>query len=221
MCKDSRIPSVSPLISEELKQQMMQLFSKLKKKIRMIAVLDLKDEKCMEMGAFSNAIQSCSDMLELEIIESGTNEQIEAELHAEHLPVVGLYTEQYSGACFHGVPGGKEINSFVAAICNLGEAAQPLDKGLKKNIEKIKTRIDIKIFVSLACHHCPHVVAACQKIALANPCVTADMYDAKLYPNIVDKYHIERVPMMVVNETHVIMGQKSIDEIVNLLVNIS
>lgn len=220
MCKENQIPNISPLVTEELKQQMIPLLAKMKKQIRLIAILDFEDEKCMEMGAFLKAIVSCGEMLELEVIETGTNKQIEDELHGEHLPVVGLYTEQYSGACFHGVPGGKEINSFLAAICNLGEVVQPLDKKLKKNIDNIKSKIEIKIFVSLACHHCPYVVAACQKIAIANPNVTADMYDAKLYPDIVGKYHIERVPMMVINESHIIMGQKSIEEIVNRIMNI-
>lgn len=221
MCKENEIPNISPLVTEELKRQMIPIFAKMKKKVRLIAILDFENEKCMEMGSFLKAVKSCSELLELELIESGTNKQIEEELHGEHLPVVGLYTEQYSGACFHGVPGGKEMNSFVATICNLGEAAQPLDKRLKKNIDNIKSKIEIKIFVSLACHHCPHVVAACQKIAIANPNVIADMYDAKLYPDIVEKYHIERVPMMVINESHVIMGQKSMEEIVNRLMNIS
>lgn len=221
MCEQNKIPNTSPLVTEELKQQMIPLFAKMKKKVRLIAILNFEDEKCMEMGAFLNAVKSCSELLELELIESGTNKQIEEELHGEHLPVVGLYTERYSGACFHGVPGGKEINSFVAAICNLGEAAQPLDKRLRKNINGIKLKIEIKIFVSLACHHCPHVVATCQKIAIANPHVTADMYDAKLYPDIVEKYNIERVPMMIVNDSHIIMGQKSMEEIVNRLMNIS
>jgi len=221
MCKEDKIPNISPLVTEELKQQMIPLFAKMKKKVRLIAILDFEDEKCMEMGAFLKEVKSCSEQLELELIESGTNEQIEDELHGEHLPVVGLYTERYSGACFHGVPGGKEINSFVVAICNLGEAAQPLDKRLKKNIDDIKSKIEIKILVSLACHHCPHVVAACQKIAIANPNVTADMYDAKLYPDIVEKYNIERVPMMIVNNSHIIMGQKPMEEIVNRLMNIS
>ena len=60
-------------------------------------------------------------------------------------------------------------------------------------------------------------MAAAQKIAISNPNVTADTYDAKLYQDILEKYKIERVPMMVVNDSTVIMGQKSIEEIVNRL----
>lgn len=47
--------------------------------------------------------------------------------------------------------------------------------------------------------------------------VTADMYDAKLYSDLIEKYKIERVPMTVINDEIVVMGQKTIDEIVKSL----
>lgn len=214
------IPETSTLITEELKEQMIPLFARMTKQVKLIAVLDFDDEKSIEMGSFLKALAACGDKLQLEILEKDENLEIQNELKGEHLPVVGIYGEIYSGACFHGTPGGKEINSLIAAICMFGGAVGPLDKRLQKNIESIKKEIHIKIFVSLGCHHCPHVVAACQKIAIMNPNVTADMYDAKLYPELIEKYEIERVPMMVINDSNVVMGKKSIEEIVNRLVNI-
>ncbi len=220
MSKINVIPETSSLVPEELKKQMAPLFEKMVKTVKMIAVLDLEDEKSLEMGAFLKAIASCTGKLELELLEKDSNLEVQKELHAEHLPVVGIYTDSYTGACFHGTPGGKEINSLIAAICFAGGAAQPLDKRVKKYIDSIKKPMEIKVFVSLACHHCPHVVAACHKIAISNPYITADMYDAKLYPDILEKYKIERVPMAVINDSTVIMGQKSIEEIVNRLMMI-
>lgn len=215
MSKADLIPNNSPLISEELKAQITALLSKMTQKVHLKAVLDFDDEKSIEMGAFLKAIASCSDLLEATFYEKGEDSKLDNELHSDYLPVVGLYDEGYRGMCFHGTPGGKEINSFLAAICNLGGAGNPLDKRLLKNIAEIKNDLNVKIFVSLACHHCPHVVAACQKIALANAHVQAEMYDANLYPELVEKYNIQRVPMTVVNDNTVIMGEKSIEELVN------
>ncbi len=217
MSRLNTIPENSPLISDALKTQMSGLFAKLTKPVKLVAVLDLDDAKSLEMGSFLKAIASCGENVSLELFEKDENPQVQAELHGEHLPVVGIYTDTYTGACFHGTPGGKELNSLVAAICFAGGAAQPLDKRLKKYIDSLKNKIEIKIFTSLSCHHCPHVVAACQKIAISNPNVTADMYDAQLYADIQEKYNIQRVPMTVVNDSMAIMGQKSIEEIVNRL----
>lgn len=215
MRKIDLIPDNSALISDELKTQITTLLSKMTQKVTLKAVLDFENEKSIEMGAFLKAIAACSELLEVSFYEKEENPKLDEELHTDYLPVVGLYDEVYKGICFHGTPGGKEINSFLAAICNLGGAGNPLDKRLLKNISYIKNDLNVKIFVSLACHHCPHVVAACQKIALANTSVQAEMYDANLYPELVEKYNIQRVPMTVVNDTTVIMGEKTIEDLVN------
>lgn len=215
MSKADLIPDNSALISEELKAQITALLSKMTQKVNLKAVLDFENEKSIEMGAFLKSIASCSDLIEVTFYEKGEDSKLDEELHTDFLPVVGLYDDVYRGMCFHGTPGGKEINSFLAAICNLGGAGNPLDKRLLKNIAYIKKDLNVKIFVSLACHHCPHVVSACQKIALANEHVQAEMYDANLYPELVEKYKIERVPMTVVNDDTVIMGEKAIEDLVN------
>lgn len=220
MSKVELISNKSELISDEFKKQMTVLFAKMTKKVELKAVLDFESEKSLEMGSFLKAIASCSDLLTVEFYEKGEMQNLDKELHAEYLPVVGLYDETFTGVCFHGTPGGKEINSFIAAVCGLGGAASPLDKRILKYIASIKKELHLKVFVSLACHHCPHVVAACQKIALASDYVTAEMYDAKLYPDLIEKYKIERIPMTVINDSVIFMGQKTIEEIVNKLMNI-
>ena len=215
MSRAELIPDSSALISEELKSQIATLLGKITQKVNLKAVLDFDNEKSIEMGAFLKVIASCNELLEVTFYEKGENSKLDEELHTDFLPVVGLYDEDYKGVCFHGTPGGKEINSFLAAVCNLGGVSNPLDKRLLKNIGYIKNDLNVKIFVSLACHHCPHVVAACQKIAFANPHVQVEMYDANLYPELVEKYKIQRVPMTVVNDSTVIMGEKTIEEFVN------
>ena len=220
MSKETLLNETSPLVSEELKAQMKPLFDKMTSKVVLKAVLDFDDEKSLEMGSFLKAVASCSQWIDVSFYEKGEDAAIDLELHTEYLPAVGLYGEKYSGACFHGTPGGKEISSFVAAICGLGGAGNPLEKRLLKNIGLIKKPVNAKVFVSLACHHCPHVVAACQKIALANELVEAEMYDANLYPDLVEKYKIERIPMVVMNDSACFMGQKSIEEIVNRFMSV-
>lgn len=207
------------LITDELKKQMAPLFAKLQKQVILKAVLCSDEVTGKELEAFLKGIADTSDNIQLEVIEAGTDEKVQKELHGDKLPVTGIYDVDgtYSGVRFHGVPGGKEINSLIAAICNFGGAGQKLERRLEKKIQKIESPIDIKVFVSLACHHCPHVVAACQKIAIASPYVEAAMYDARLYPDLIEQYKIERVPMTVINDSTVIMGQKTIEEFVEYL----
>ena len=90
-------------------------------------------------------------------------------------------------------------------------------KGTRKKIERLDKKTNIKICVSLACHHCPLVVTACQQIAILNPNIEAEMIDAALYDDLAAQYDIKRVPMMILNDSRIVMGSKTMDEIVTLL----
>lgn len=211
------VPSESSLIDETLKTQLQGIFSKMQEPVTLKAVVDLRREKDAEMAAFLNTAASLGEKLSVELYSPEEASGV-PELDTTYLPVTGLYKNgTYGRAAFHGIPGGKEVNSFVLAIYNLAGPGKEVSRGLKKKIEKLNKKTNIKICVSLACHHCPNVVAACQQVAILNPNVEAEMIDAALYEELVAKYKIERVPMMIVNDSEVYMGNKTIEDIVTLL----
>ena len=217
MIDRNTIPAESPLIGDELKGQLAQILAKMKEPMTVKAIVPTDTDKGAEMAAFLNVFCGLGDKISLELYEAGEAEAV-PELNAAYLPVTGLYKDgEFKRVSFHGVPGGKEINPFVAAMINLSGAGKGVGFLLKKKIEKISKPANLKICVSLACHHCPNVVAACQQIALLNPMVEAEMIDARLYEDLVARYKIERVPCLIVNDQDIYMGEKTIDEIVDFL----
>lgn len=211
------VPSESSLIDETLRAQLKGIFAKMLAPVTLKAVVDMQREKDAEMAAFLNTVAALGEKLSLELYSPAEASQV-PELDTTYLPVTGLYKDgTYGRVAFHGIPGGKEVNSFVLAIYNLAGPGQDVSRGLKKKIEKLDKKTNIKICVSLACHHCPNVVAACQQVAILNPNVEAEMIDAALYEELVARYKIERVPMMIINDTEIHMGKKTIEDIVTLL----
>ena len=211
------IPGESSLVDQGLKEQLAGIFGRMEKPVTIRAVVDLSGEKDREMASFLRVIVSLSPKLGLELYGPGEADQV-PELNTAWLPVTGLYKDgTYGRAAFHGVPGGKEINSFVLAIYNLAGPGQEVPKGTRKKIVRLGKKTNIKICVSLACHHCPLVVTACQQIAFLNPNIEAEMIDAALYDDLVAEYDIKRVPMMIMNDSRIVMGSKTMDEIVTLL----
>jgi Alkyl hydroperoxide reductase, large subunit len=214
----AEVGKTSALIDEELKGQLAGIFAKMETPVVMKAVVAPEREKDAELAAFLNVIQAVGDKLSLELYEPGEAAAVVPELNVDYLPVTGLYRDgQYGRVAFHGVPGGEEINSFVLALYNLAGPGQEVPGRLKKKIEKLKKTANLKVCVSLACHHCPKVVAACQQIAILNPGIEAEMIDASLYPDLVEQYDIQRVPMVIIDDKDIYMGSKTIEEIVNLL----
>lgn len=212
------IPSESPLVSEELKNQLKTIFDKLDKPLKLVTILEVGDDSCTEMGAFLKAIASLNENLELKFLEKGEEPDMDEELNAYMLPVVGLFRgDEYLGAAFHGVPGGQEINSFALAIYHAAGPGQDVDEKTLKKIQKLKKKNNIKVCISLSCHHCPLVVSAGQSIALLSPNVVCEMVDARLYPNLVEKYKISRVPAVIINDSALYMGEKDREELLKLL----
>lgn len=213
-----KIPEESPLVNEQLKAQLKDIFDKLEEPLKLVVIVERDSEVCEEMGSFLKAVTALSEKLELVFCEKGENPVLDEQLNAYMLPATGLFKGgEYLGVAFHGVPGGQEINSFALAIYNAAGPGQAVEEKILKKIAKLKKQNNIKVCVSLACHHCPLVVTAGQRIALLSPHVVCEMVDARLYPDLVEKYKISRVPAVLINDSALYMGEKNMEELLRML----
>ena len=183
-------PAKSPLIAAELEGQLLQLFQKLDRPVQLVCLLG-QDEKSTGMAAFLNHITTLSPQLSCRFLAPGEDTALDERLDASLLPATGIFAgEEFTRAVFHGIPGGKEITGFAAAILNAGGAAKPLDRPTLRDIAAIRQPLTLHVCVSLGCQHCAQLVMHAQRIALENPLVTAHMVDANLYPALVQQHSI-------------------------------
>lgn len=71
----------------------------------------------------------------------------------------------------------------------------------------------MKVLVSLSCTMCPELVAAAQRIAAANPQVTADVYDLNHFPALREKYQVMSVPCLVVDDEKLSFSKKKVHQL--------
>jgi len=207
----------SPLISDELEAQLKPLLERIEKPLTLVCVVDGGD-KSEEMATFLKQLVGYSSELSLTLLDPGQDPKADEALDPTYLPATGFLSgEDYSGMVFHGVPGGKEFNSFAAALLVAAGAAKPLDKPTLKDISKINQPARLDVCVSLMCHHCAKTVMSAQRIAAENPLVKAHMIDANLYPDLVERYHIERVPIVIARNKIVGNGEMTIPELCGVI----
>lgn len=213
----SRFSDTSPLITPELESQLSPLFARINTPVTILSILG-NGEKDAEMAAFLRHCTRLCPSLSLALYAPGDEPDMDAALDAQYLPATGFMGE--SGICrfaFHGVPGGKEITGFVAALLSAAGASRPLDKPTLKDIARISAPAHLMICVSLACHHCAQLVINAQRVAAENPLITAHMADANLYPALVEKYKIERVPVLLIDGEAASAGAMTLAELCALL----
>lgn len=195
----------SELITSDLEMQLQELFQKLENEVVLKCVFDEAQKESEEMKRMVNHIAKLHELIKVEMIskeETGACDM-------EHLPLTMIYQgDTDTGISFHGVPGGQEINSFIMALLLAGGA-----KKTDIKIDEIQGEHRIDIMVSLACHHCAKQVIHCEQLAFLSKHVKASMYDARLYPDLVEKYQIERIPMTIIDNSTTLMGVKEIEEI--------
>lgn len=213
------IPRTSALLDDDLRGQIRGVFGKLTEDLEIVAIVDSAEEKSKELLSLLFDVETLGEHVSVRVYEKGENAQVQAEFDADgRTPAMGLYKDGvYTGVAFYGVPGGKEMNSFVLGCYNVAGPGQPVDKWTEKKLTKLKKDSEIKVFVSLACHHCAATVIGAQHLAAMSPKLTATMIDANLYPDLVEKYKIERVPMVVINEEKTLLGEKSMEDLAAIL----
>ena len=206
-------PAKSGLVNDLLEEQLTMLFGKLAAPVEITCILG-DDPKSQEMASLVNHIVSLSPRLSARFLASGEDAALDAVLDASLLPATAVGGTRM---IFHGVPGGKEITAFASALLNAGGGAKPLDKFTLKDIAKIKKPLHLQICVSLACAHCCQLVASAQRIAWENELVTAHMIDANLYPTLVERQNIQRVPLTIINGRDQFPGGKTMAELTTIL----
>jgi len=207
----------SPLISPELESQLTLLLQKLTAPVELTCFAGT-DEKSQEMVCFLNHLASLSPKLSCTFPDPAQELELADKLDVSLLPATGVAPAgEIPRMIFHGIPGGKEITAFAAAVLSAGQAAKPLDKPTLKDIGKLKKPMVLQVCVSLSCQHCAQLVAHAQRIAWENPLVTTHMIDANLYPQLVSAYNITRVPLTVIDGSTAIPSGKTMAALTTLL----
>ena len=132
-----------------------------------------------------------------------------------YLPMLKLLDSDGNDTGLHyaGIPTGHELNSLVLGVYNVAGPGQTIAPEMADRIKQLGP-VDIRIGVSLTCHFCPDVVAACQRMASLNPGITATMIDLQHFPELRKDKKIMSVPATMIGDDPVIFGSQSLDELV-------
>ncbi|MEI5993205.1 FAD-dependent oxidoreductase [Candidatus Enterococcus mansonii] len=203
---------------DAMREQLGGIFGKLTKNVTLLQVMDSSEEKSLELNSFLTEFASLSDKISLETIQKGEKADLESKYGIDKLPSVVVLNDQgeYTGIKFSGIPSGHEVNSIVLAVYNVGSAGQPIEEPVVNKIKDLPKK-KVQIFVSLTCHYCPDVVAACQRIASINHDVEAEMIDIGVFPELKTEKKIMSVPAMIIDDQEIVFGSKNMDEIIEIL----
>lgn len=198
-------PHTGKWLTADIVAQLKTVFARLTKDVTLDLSLN-HTQHSQELASFVDEVAQYSDRLHVERHEITADHQL--------LPLLKLIVDGHdTGLHYAGIPSGHEMSSLVLGIYNVAGPGQDVPAALKDRIVKLP-KVDIKIGVSLTCHFCPDVVAACQRIASLNPQVTATMIDLGEFPELRKERKIMSVPATIMNDGPVIFGSQTMEQLV-------
>ncbi len=206
-------------LNNEIASQLSDVFSRMTKATKMVLFVDGTCNTCLETKQLLEEVAELSDKLSLEVFEINESKE-EAEKYDVTLTPSFIFLDdkgEYRGVKFNGFPGGHEINSFVAAIMEMGGAEHPLPPSVIERIKKIDKPVNIKVFVTLSCPHCPDAVSNAHRIAMLNSNVSGEMIEAQTFYEMSTKYNVSGVPKIVINDEHELVGNQPIEQFLNVI----
>ena len=198
------------LFTEEMRQQLDSVFGRMAQPLRLKLYLDDRSVS-VELEGFITSLAALSDKLSVEVADRNADAAIAPCVE------VCLADGSETGLAFHGVPGGHEFTSFVLGLYNAAGPGQALEESTRQQIVSIVNKTELKILVTLSCTMCPDLVVAAQRIAAANPNVTAHVYDIRHFEDLKNRHKVMSVPCLVINDEKLSFGKKTLPEILRLI----
>ncbi len=114
-------------------------------------------------------------------------------------------------------PTGAEFVPFLNSIQYFSGVRPYYADQILTHLKKI-SKSNIKIFITPTCPYCPATVPVLTLFAIVSKGkISAEVIDVDLNPDIAMKYQVQGVPMTVINETEIIHGMFSPQDLLDKL----
>ncbi len=190
------------LIPDDQKERIQtELSEKLVNPVRVIMFTQAMECKfCADTKQLILELTALTDKIQAEVHDFVADAQLAQQYSIDKIPAIIIRTEKDYGVRFYGFPYGYEFQTLVEALSSVSRGQTNLSEQTKQKLQSIKSPVNIKVFTTLTCPHCPTAAAMAHKFAVENSLIRAEAIDAGEFPDLAIKYGVMGVPKVVINE---------------------
>ncbi len=159
-----------------------------------------KSEQCDNIREIMAEIMGLTDKISLNEFNVDKDKEKAEKYNIKMAPVLIFNNKNNRNIKFYGVPSGYEFSSLIEDIMDLGTGKIDFDEGIEDKVKAIDKHVNIMVFVTPTCPYCPAAVRTAHKFAMINHKISADMIESYEFPEIADKFKVQGVPRVIINE---------------------
>jgi glutaredoxin-like protein len=150
----------------------------------------------------------------LEVLNLVLDKERAAEYGVDRVPAVVISAPGRDRIRYYGAPLGNELPTLLQAIGMAATGETELTDESRAQLSALSTPVTLQVFFTPSCGYCPRMISLANQAAIESPLVTAIAVDATEYPDLVRRYHVNGVPMTVINDTTELVGAVPEEELV-------
>lgn len=161
---------------------------------------------CSDTRKLAEDIASLNEKISAEIYDFVKDPEKAKEYGIERIPALAVIGKKDYGVRIYGIPYGYELQTLIEAILTVSKGTTDLSEKTKTVLKDVMVPVNIKVFVSLTCPHCPVAAAVAHKLAVECDLIRADVIESSEFPDLSVKYNVIGVPKVIINETTDFVG---------------
>lgn len=190
------------LIPDEQKEVIKgQLAQRLVNPVRLIIfVEELGCQFCPETKQLILELAALNDKIKAEVHDFEADSELAKGFGVDKVPAVVIMTEKDYGIRYYGLPYGYEFQTLLNGLAAVSQGKTGLSEETKMKLHEIKTPVNMKVFVTLTCPHCPVAASLAHQFAMENDLIRSEVIDGNEFLELAKKYNVMGVPKVVINE---------------------
>src|SRR3972149_8783337 len=132
---------------------------------------------CSDTRQLALEMATLSDKITVEVYDFVANADKAKEYCIDKIPALAIIGKRDFGVRIYGIPYGYELQTLIEAIINVSKGTTDLSDKTKTVIKDITSPVQIKVFVTLTCPHCPVAATVAHKLAIECDLIKADVID--------------------------------------------
>lgn len=203
------------LLNEEVTKQVKEYLNPMQESVTMVLFTqEGACNTCQETRQLLSEVAALTDKLTLVEKDLNKDAALAEEYGVTMTPSFVMLDKDdtYKGVKFNGIPAGHEINSFLSALMDMSGIDFGLAKTIGTRLDKLDKPVNIKVFVTLSCPHCPGAVSNAHRLAMSHPHIESEMIEAQTFGELSQKFNVSGVPKIIINDEHELVGNQPIQE---------
>ena len=195
------------LISDKDKEIVRKKFGQLTYEVGLILFTQENEcQFCKETREVAEEVASLSEKIRLDVYDFVKDKAKADEMGIDKIPAMVLMGDRDYGIRFFGIPSGYEFTTLIEDVIDIGARKTNLSEKTKKVLSELKNPVHIQVFTTPTCPLCPIAARTAHKMAFESEKVRADVVESVEFPPLVQKYSVQAVPKVVINESITLEG---------------